>query len=135
MLLWVQISRLGRSMMILLLALLTGTVGAFHIPSLQVDTEIGGTYSETNISHSNIFQNWSQSLHLSSIGFIFNLLVLILFLLGYNRLNLKIACVSSQNQELLRDVKEWNAHRHGLKSRNQPARSGSLPNPVSTQGK
>ena len=123
-------------MMILLLALLVGTVGAFHIPSLQVDTEIGGTYSETNISHSNIFQNWSQSLHLSSIGFIVNLLVLILFLFGYNRLNLKIASVNSQNQEILRDVKEWkDAHRHGLKSRNQTVRSGSLPNPVSTQGK
>ena len=70
-------------------------VSGFHIPDLNVNTDVG---LDNNVINSHIHQNWSQSLNIGSATLVGLLVVLLVSLLAYARLQ---AQLSQQHRCLL----------------------------------
>ena len=67
---------------LLSLALLVISAAGFHIPDLNLKSDISVDSSSTNtgLIHSSIRQNWSQSLNIGSVSIAATLLILFLSL-------------------------------------------------------
>ena len=63
-------------------------VSGFHIPDLNIDTEVG---LDNNVVNSHIHQNWSQSLNIGSASLVGLLVVLFVTLLAYARLQAQLS--------------------------------------------
>ena len=85
-------------------------VSGFHIPDLNIDTEVG---LDNNVVNSHIHQNWSQSLNIGSASLVGLLVVLFITLLAYARLQSQLSqqsrCLTRLQDDFVRLKSQTNS--------------------------
>ena len=93
---------------LLSLALLVISAAGFHIPDLNLKSEISLDSSSTNtgLIHSSIRQNWSQSLNIGSLSIAATLVILFVILVMYLRTSERINDLVKNEREHCSSIRQ-----------------------------
>ena len=99
-------------------ALLVISAAGFHIPDLNLKSDISVDSSSTNtwLIHSSIRQNWSQSLNIGSVSIAATLVILFVSLVMYLRTSERINDLVKNVQAIREEVRNL-SKRNGRKSK------------------